>query len=310
MSSVKEQEQAQALARQEAERLQKVGDKAARDAKTSTADRQAFGKLVQQGQAAQNTTRVSVGQQEQGKASERLQTLAQGLKQESLKNVRLHRDGAVLQNRALEQAKTFGGQLETKGAEAATTTKTQTNERVEAKEIDRGRVEERGVALEKKREAEKDAEADAIVAESTAKERPNAAIDAGSDRGDDSRGGEESTRLENAKGLHKGGEVTPTADVGYTREVQKIPEEILKKLVDAIYVGVNEKGLHTFRMDMKDGVLQGGSIEITVDAGKIKLTFGGLEGHTRNMVDASKGDLMRRMEKRGLTLDDIVFTER
>jgi hypothetical protein len=308
MSSVKEQEQAQALARQEAERMQKVSDKAARDAKTSTADRQTFGKLVQQGQAQQNLTRANLGKQEQGQASERLQTLAQGLKQESVKNVRLHRDGAVLQNRALEQAKSFGGQLETKSVETATTTKTQTHERADAKDVDRGRVEERGLALERKQEAAKDAEAEAQVAESTAKERPNAAIDASQDRGDDSRGGEESTRLENAKAGHKAGDIAPAAEVRYTREVQKIPEEILKKLVDAIYVGVNEKGLHTFRMEMKDGVMQGGSVEITADAGKITLTFGGLEGNTRNMVESSKGDLMRRMEKRGLTLDNIVFT--
>ena len=39
--------------------------------------------------------------------------------------------------------------------------------RADAKEVDRGRVEERGVALERKRDAAKEAEAEALVAEST-----------------------------------------------------------------------------------------------------------------------------------------------
>lgn len=307
MSNVKEQEQAQLQARQEAERMQKVADKAAREAKTGQADRQAFGRLVQQNTAQQGAARATLKNQEQGQASDRLQSLAQGLKQEAVKNQRLHKDGATLTNRALEQAKAFGGNLETKSAETATTQKAQTTERADAKEVERGRVEERGIALDKKREAEKEAEQDALVAEQVGKERPNAAIDASGDR-DSSQQRDDGSRADAGKSVQKNAEIAPTAETRYTRDVQKIPDEIMKKLVDAVYVGVNEKGLHTFRMEMKEGVLQGGSVEITADEGKITLSFTGLEGHAKNMMESSTGELMKRMEKRGLTLDRIVFS--
>jgi hypothetical protein len=71
-------------------------------------------------------------------------------------------------------------------------------------------------------------------------------------------------------------------------------------------VGVNERGLMEFRVELKEGILQGATLKVDAKDGKIQLRFEGLEGHAKNLVSASEGELARRLEAKGLRLDALV----
>jgi hypothetical protein len=84
--------------------------------------------------------------------------------------------------------------------------------------------------------------------------------------------------------------------------VKQIPPEMLEKLVSTVYLAVTEKGLKEFQIELKDGVLKGAFLKISAENGKVGLSFSGLDAGTKNLVESSKGDLMRRLEKKGLKL--------
>ncbi len=281
---------------QEAERLQKTVEKQAREAKSSAEGREAFGKLLSKsGEAARENAENATRQSQQGQ-----QTTNKG---DAAKSALLARNGMAQHSRVMEQAKGFQGSLEQAQHKSASADQGRVQSRDSGVKKDRVEHEERKEVLEQKAEAKRDRDADVARAAAAAAAAPNAAI--GSDGG--SKGDGEPPKDDGsaaaAEAVKKAAQ-QPQAVQGAKKahEVKQIPPELLEKLVSTVYLAVTEKGLKEFQIEMKDGPLKGASLKISADNGKVALSFSGLGANEKNLLEASKGDLMRRLEKKGLTL--------
>lgn len=296
-SKVEQENQARQAA--EAERLTKKIEREGRDAKSSEASRNAFSQLVKTSQSSRDEAKAK-GERAQGEAQQGEQS-AKSTKQggDLERAARLARGGVLQQSKIQEQARSFQGVLQ--------------NHAGETRDADKGRVERRDQGIKKdtvekedrstdvhKQESKRDAEAELQRVEAHEQARPNAAIDAdaGGDQRDQ-RGDPGAAAIAGAK--------TAEAAKGPqgAREVKQIPPELLEKLVSAVYLAVNDKGLKEFQIELKDGPLKGGFLKISADDGKISLSFGNLGADEKRLVEASKGELMRRLEKKGLTLSRL-----
>ncbi|MBI1946044.1 MAG: hypothetical protein HYS27_10130 [Deltaproteobacteria bacterium] len=305
MSSRVDEQNAQAAA--EAERVAQKADKQAREAKTSQTSREAFSKLVKANQQGSDVHRGKAekqqGETRQGEAHAQKQVKGS---EQADRAARMARGGVMQHSRVMEQAKSFSqvlGKQQTETAQAD-------GQRVEAREqgSTKDRVErddrDRDVgATEVKRESERE-QARVEARDGGAQGGP---VDPdGKNRGgggkQQGRGDEGAAAL---AALSKPS--TPQAAAGPQGAVgvKQIPPELLEKLVSAIYLAVNDKGLKEFQIELKDGPLKGGFLKLTADGGKVSLSFLGLAGDQKRLVEASKGELMRRLEKKGLRLERL-----
>lgn len=282
---------------QEAERLQKTVEKQAREAKTSAEGREAFGKLLSKsGEAARENAQNATRQSQQGQQST--------TKGDAQKSALLARNGMAQHSRVMEQAKGFQGSLEQAQHKSASNDQGRVQSRDSGVKKDRVEHEERKEVLEQKAEAKRDRDADVARADAAAAARPNAAIGSdGGNTGGDGDAPKDDGSAAAAEAVKKAAQ-QPQAVQGAKKahEVKQIPPELLEKLVSTVYLAVTEKGLKEFQIEMKDGPLKGASLKISADNGKVALSFSGLGANEKNLLEASKGDLMRRLEKKGLSL--------
>lgn len=289
----------------EAERAQQTADKKAREAKLQTADRQTFGKMLKTQEGAKEASRQANTQQQAGQQGETQKQQTQANKGQQARSAMLSRGGVMHQSKVQEQAQGFQGALQ------QTTQKTGQQDAGRVERRDAGKVkdktegEERVDTLQQKAETRKEMEMEQQAVEAHDAARPNAAIggsgqkNSGSDSQPQDDGG--AAALAAAKGK------APTAAEGAKapQAVKQIPPELLEKLVSTVHLAVNDKGLKEFQIELKDGPLKGGFLKISADGGKVALSFSGIDAQTKNLIEASKGDLMRRLGKKGLALSKL-----
>lgn len=308
MSSRVEEQNAQNAA--EAERLAQRADKQAREAKTTEAGREAFSKLVK---ANQNETKDAKGKSEKGEAEAR-QGEAQGQKaakgsQQAERQARMARGGVLQHSRVMEQAKSFSALL---GNQQASTAQAD-GQRVEAR--DQGSSKDRVEKDDRERdvgrsEVKKESDREQSRVEAREGAPQGGAVDPdGKNRGGGGQGGqgrgEEGAAAAALAALKQGNAAPKAAGPQGAAGVKQIPPELLEKLVSAVYLAVNDKGLKEFQIELKDGPLKGGFLKLSADRGQISLSFLGLESDQKRLVEASKGELMRRLEKKGLRLERL-----
>ncbi len=288
---------------QEAERAQKEADKRTRDAKNQETDRQAFGKLMS-GQKQSRETQGQQGKQRaEAKQGEHSAKAQQKGSADAERTARLARGGTAQHSKAMEQAKGFQGALEHTQQKSAGNDQGRVERRDVGKQKDKVECEDRQGDQLKKADAKKDADVERAHVEAREAQRPNAAI--GSDSGESDGKGKDDGSAAAAAALKKPTSTAPVAKSKASHEVKQIPPELLEKLVSTVYLAVTEKGLKEFQMEMKDGPLAGAFLKISAENGKVALRFSGLDTNTKNLVEASKGDLLRRLEKKGLTLSRL-----
>ncbi|MEI6789943.1 MAG: hypothetical protein WCK42_02040, partial [Myxococcaceae bacterium] len=93
-------------------------------------------------------------------------------------------------------------------------------------------------------------------------------------------------------------EVVPTGPV-------KIPEEIFNQIVDKVFAGVDPEGVSLFVIDLKQGVLGGGRIQISAQGKAVKLKFSGLDAVSRQSVKSARRELSDRLGAKGLELEAL-----
>jgi hypothetical protein len=282
----------------EAERAAKEADKRARDTKLAQADRQAFGRLLEQHKGAKDQAHRAGAQQANRKTDDGAKKAG-----EQATAALAARQGVVQHGRLAEASKTFQGSLERAHANAHAADHGRVERREAGKHKDRVEHEDRREVHEARAEAKRDREADVARAEASEAQRPNAAISGGSDGSD---AGGQSRRDDGsaaaATAIQQTAATTSAQSAQEARPVKQIPPELLEKLVSTVYLAVTEKGLKEFQIELKDGPLQGGFLKISADGGKVSLAFSGLGANERALLESSKGELMRRLGKKGLTL--------
>ena len=287
---------------QEAERAAREADKRSRDAKVNEQGRQAFQKLLQGQKEGHEKQRAGDQKQAEARHGEQQATTSTKGQDQAERAARMARGGALQHARVMEQAKSFQGAL----AQTQQRSQGENQGRVQArdtgKQKDRVEHEDRKEAVSQKAQAKQDREADLARVEAREQARPNAAIDT-NDRGGGGDGRPQDDGSAAAAAALKAQK--PLVDVKAAAgpaPVKQIPPELLEKLVSTVYLAVTEKGLKEFQIELKDGPLKGGFLKISAENGKVALKFSGLDTHTKNLLESSKGDLMRRLGKKGLSL--------
>lgn len=296
MSSRVEQENARQAA--EAERLQKKIERDSREQRAGDTSRETFSRLVKTNtQGTQDAKRQGEKTRTDRQGEERAGAAAKQ-HAETERTARTVRGGVVQQSKVMEQARSFQGTLQSQQTQTHQADHGRVERRDQGKARDKLDREDRETGIQRQ-EQKRDAEAELARVEGREHARPNAAIrdqDRGS--GGDSRGDDgTAAALAQAKKA-----AAPAEGAQAPREVKQIPPELLEKLVSAVYLGVNQKGLKEFQIELKDGPLKGAFLKISADGGKVALRFEGLGADEKRLLEASKGELMRRLGKKGLSL--------
>ena len=285
----------QSSASREAERVQHETDKRVRDDKTQSADRQAFGKLMQNQKSARDASAKTGQQQQQAKSGD-----AKG--PDLARTALMARAGGAQQSKLVETAKTFQGSLEQAQHKSSTADQGRVTTRDTGKQKDRVERDDRNEVLQAKVESKKDRESELARVEAREGQRPNAAIGQDQHKGSDEQPKDDGAAAA-AAAVKKAAQQPQAVQGAKTAQpVKQIPPELLEKLVSTVYLAVTEKGLKEFQIELKDGPLKGGFLKISAENGKVALSFSGIGASEKNLLEASKGDLMRRLEKKGLAL--------
>jgi hypothetical protein len=286
---------------QEAERAAKEADKRSRDAKLQEQDRQAFGKLLQGQKSSKESAQAGDKRQAEARQGEQKSTAQAKGQEQADRTARMARGGTLQHARVMEQAKGFQGALE----QTHQRTQGQDQGRVQArdtgKQKDRVEHDDRKEAVTQKAQAKQEREADLARVEAREQARPNAAIDT-NDRGGGGGQPQDDGSAAAAAAIKAQKQLPDVKATAAPQAVKQIPPELLEKLVSTVYLAVTEKGLKEFQIELKDGPLKGGFLKISAENGKVALKFSGLDAHTKNLIESSKGDLMRRLGKKGLSL--------
>ncbi len=294
MSRVEDEAQAKAAA--DAERLQKKIDRDTRDSKATSAQRETFAKMMKGGQTQQRTDKSPVLRKE----AERQGAAQQKTASDAERKAQMARGGLQSNARALEQAKSFQGGLSRAHSETQQSDAQRTESRDTGVSHDRVDRDERGTEQLQKAEVKKDQQHDLQRIEAREPQHlANAAIDG---NGQGGGGGGNKREHPGAPAHSVAAPVAAAAGPSAAHEVKQIPPELLEKLVSTVYLAVNQKGLREFQIELKEGVLSGATLKISADDGKISLRFIGLDAQKQNLIESSKGELMRKLEKKGLRL--------
>lgn len=85
---------------------------------------------------------------------------------------------------------------------------------------------------------------------------------------------------------------------------ERIPPAMLQAMVDKIHEH-SQHGMNEFQIQLKDDILGGGSIRVTMAGGKMKVAFTMKDASAKNLLESSKGKLMRMFEMKGLALESL-----
>jgi hypothetical protein len=84
-----------------------------------------------------------------------------------------------------------------------------------------------------------------------------------------------------------------------------IPPEVIEAMVNAIQKAVTADGRTEMHVELKGSMFNGVRLKVKAERGKVTCTFEGADRELKNLLESSKGALMRGLEKRGLTLTSL-----
>ncbi|MCC7380697.1 MAG: hypothetical protein IT384_02650 [Deltaproteobacteria bacterium] len=88
-----------------------------------------------------------------------------------------------------------------------------------------------------------------------------------------------------------------------SQQMTRIPPEIIEALAKQIQVALAADGRTELAIALKGSLFDGVTLHVSAKKGKVKCTFEGCDKQLSNLIEASKGDLMRQLSKRGLELE-------
>ncbi|MEQ9498450.1 MAG: flagellar hook-length control protein FliK [Deltaproteobacteria bacterium] len=84
-----------------------------------------------------------------------------------------------------------------------------------------------------------------------------------------------------------------------------IPQEVLQRLVSAIYKAVNADGRTSMRITLKGGKLEGVTVDIKSEGGKVSCEFGNCPKELKSMLKKGTSQLAKGLSRRGLKLERL-----
>lgn len=85
----------------------------------------------------------------------------------------------------------------------------------------------------------------------------------------------------------------------------KIPEQILEAIAKSVAMQISPDGRTELAISLKGTLLDGVTLHVTAKKGKVFCTFEGADKQLGNLIESSRGELMRQLGKRGLELEGL-----
>lgn len=121
----------------------------------------------------------------------------------------------------------------------------------------------------------------------------------GRSRGRQENNGKDDNQSQRAKGVE-------AASAAKADPAQKtIPPEVIEAMVNAIQKAVTADGRTEMHVELKGSMFNGVKLKVKTERGKVSCTFEGADRELKNLLESSKGALMRGLQKRGLTLTSL-----
>lgn len=83
----------------------------------------------------------------------------------------------------------------------------------------------------------------------------------------------------------------------------QLPPELVERIAQSIAVALARDGRTEIHVELKGDMLEGVTLKVAARKGKVHCTFEGCDKQMKNLIESSRGDLMRALSKRGLELD-------
>lgn len=135
--------------------------------------------------------------------------------------------------------------------------------------------------------------------------RNNLAV--GLDVDEDGRGQQQRSRDGGSKGEDDkpapGAVAATKADAPRGAQTAKLPTEILEHIAKSVAIAAAADGKVSMSVSLKGTMLDGVTLHVTANKGKVRCVFENCDKQLGNLIEASKGELMRQLGKRGLELD-------
>jgi hypothetical protein len=155
------------------------------------------------------------------------------------------------------------------------------------------------------KEVHEDADADAIRTEErdVEQKRERAEAEGRPDQGrTDERGGRRDQDRGGGQEERRPESVQAAQAPKRASEVHQLTQELIDKIVSAIHTAHVADGRTEMHIDLKGTLLDGVRLKVSAENGKVKCSFEGCDKSLKNLIESSKGALMRGLSKRGLSL--------
>jgi hypothetical protein len=177
-------------------------------------------------------------------------------------------------------------------------------EQVKSSETDRlQHMEVRG--RDDKERVEKETRRDDLEEVRRDEEKSERRVDKDSGRGE----GRADVSRERGTGAGSGGdrrqqaEAIAAASAARGANPSQLPPEMVERIAHSIAVAMARDGKTEIQIALKGDMLEGVTVKVASRKGKIHCAFEGCDKQTKNLIESSRGELMRALSKKGLELE-------
>lgn len=110
--------------------------------------------------------------------------------------------------------------------------------------------------------------------------------------------GEES-EIESATAAQSSGKKMAIGKSLQAEAAERIDPRALSAVADKVYQYISKEGMKEFQVELKDDMLGGGALRVSLKDSGLKLTFQMKEHYASNLIESSKQQLLRAFEKKG-----------
>jgi hypothetical protein len=151
------------------------------------------------------------------------------------------------------------------------------------------------------KDVEKERVKDAQIEEQQLQRPLDAKIDPDEDRSGQNRDrrqkdGQDGQKEQRAEGVQRTEGPPPAHHV-------RIPQELIEKIASSIHTLVGPDGKAELSIALKGTMLDGVTLRVSTKKGKVHCVFEGCDKQLSNLIESSRGELMRQLGKRGLDLE-------
>jgi|GEM_PF-4399485 len=111
--------------------------------------------------------------------------------------------------------------------------------------------------------------------------------------------------IESATAAQSGGKKMAIGKSLQAEAAERIDPRALSAVADKVYQYISKENMKEFQIELKDDMLGGGALRVSLKDSGLKLTFQMKEHYASNLIESSKQQLFRAFEKKGFKQIEI-----